>query len=263
MVRFLFTRRWVGLLLAVVVVGVACTELGLWQFRRYTERQGANQVTGSNLTADPIPVGEVFSDTTAPSSDEQWRVVEATGTYDVASELVVLYRTREGSPGVDVVVPLVTGSGTALLVDRGWVQTSGNGNQALDLPDPPPGTVTVTGWVRINADGGGDEVTPSSGSVRAISSDAIGATVPYPLYDGFVDLTDESPPVTPAPERADPPDLSSGPHFFYGMQWFFFALLAFGFWCYFAWTEYQQQLTSQPATGLVTARESTRRRPGA
>ena len=36
---------------------------------------------------------------------------------------MVRYRTRDGTAGVDVVVPLVTADGTALLVDRGWLQT--------------------------------------------------------------------------------------------------------------------------------------------
>lgn len=238
MFRFLFTRRWIGLLLVVVVVGVVCVELGLWQFRRYTERHDSNHVTEANLEADPVPVTDVFDESSPPSSDELWRVVEATGSYDVEHQLVVLYRTREGVPGVDVVVPLLTDSGSALIVDRGWVETSGNGNQTPDVPAPPRGTVTVAGWVRINSDGDGSEVTPSDGSMRAISSGAIGDTVPYPLYDGFVDLTEETPSATPAPERAEAPDLGSGPHFFYGVQWFFFALLAFGFWVYFAWTEY-------------------------
>lgn len=240
MLRFLFTRRWLGLLLAVLVVSVTCVELGLWQFRRYSERSNANHVTESNLSADPVPVDQVMGTDQPPAESDQWRVVTATGTYDTAHQLAVLYRTRDGQPGIDVVVPLVTGSGAGLVVDRGWVQTPGNGNQTPDLPPPPPGQVTITGWVRINA-GSGSETEISDGSMRAISSEAIRTTVPYDLYDGFVDLTSESLAATPAPARAATPDLGSGPHFFYGVQWFFFALLAFGFWCYFAWSEYEAQ----------------------
>ena len=43
---------------------------------------------------------------------------------------MVRYRTRDGRLGVDVVVPLVTPSGTALLVDRGWVETEPAGRTA-------------------------------------------------------------------------------------------------------------------------------------
>jgi cytochrome oxidase assembly protein ShyY1 len=235
--RFLLSRRWLGLLLVVIVVTIACYELGRWQFHRYDERHQHNVVTRENLRSDPVRVDEVMSTTAAPDDDDEWRRVKATGTYDVEHQIVVLYRTRNSAPGVDVVTPLVTSSGDGLLVDRGWVQTKGNGNEPADVPHPPGGTVDVTGWVRINADAGSNRTTLSEGSVRSISSDALQSSVPYDLFDGFLDLTDESPKASPSPERADPPDLSGGPSFFYGIQWWFFGLLAVGFWVYFAYAE--------------------------
>lgn len=261
------TRRWLGLLLAVLVVGVACVELGLWQFHRYTDRHDRNRVTEAHLSADPVPVETVMSTDEPVDEDAEWTRVEATGSYDADNTVIVRYRTRDGAPGVDVVVPLVTASGTALLVDRGWVETKGSGTDVPDVPAPPAGQVTVEGWVRVN--GTGDETKPADGSVRAISSTALADTVPHPLFDGFVDLVEETPSADPAPELADPPDLGSGPHFFYGLQWFFFALLAFGFWIYFARTEWLAQkraTTGEAGPGDapgVTTPGSSRRRPGA
>jgi cytochrome oxidase assembly protein ShyY1 len=239
--RFLLSRRWLGLLLVVIVVGVTCVELGRWQFHRYHSRHDANIVTRANLVADPAPVDDVMSTSRPPADDDEWRVVEATGTYDVDHQVVVLYRTRNSAPGVDVVTPLVTDAGPALLIDRGWVATAGNANLTPDVPAPPDGTVTVTAWVRINAEGG-NATELSDGSVRSISSEAIGPSLPYDVYDGFADLTGEHPSAKPSPQLADPPDLSGGPHFFYGVQWFFFAGLAFAFWIYFGYAEYQQQV---------------------
>ncbi len=247
MLRFLLSRRWVGLLLAIIVVGVACVELGRWQFRRYSERQDGNLVISQNLTAEPSSVDEVMGIEEPPARDDEWRTVSAVGRYDASEQLLVSYRTRDGAPGVDVLVPLVTAAGPALLGDRGWVLTEGNANQTPAVPPPPGGTVTVTGWLRRSAEGVGDEVTPNDGSVRAISAAAIQPSLPYPVYDGFVDLITENPQVTPAPEPADPPDLGSGPHLFYGLQWFFFAALAFGFWCYFAWSEYMLRSRTGPS----------------
>lgn len=255
MFRFLLTRRWLGLLLAVIVVGVACTQLGLWQLRRYSERQETNAQITANLHAAPAPVGAVLNRSTPPAADDEWRTVTATGRYDADAQITVLYRTRAGAPGVDVVVPLVTASGTAVLVDRGWVATSGNANDVGPLPAPPRGTVTVTGWVRRGAEGGSDETTPHDGTVRAISSDAIAEVLPYDVYDGFLQLTAEQPTVQPRPLRAPAPDLGSGPHFFYGLQWFLFAVLALGFWGYFAWTEYQQS--------RAAGKQASSERPGA
>ena len=253
MLRFLLSRRWLGLLLAVVVIGVTCVELGLWQFRRYHERIDRNEVTRSNLAGDAAPVSDVLSPAAPPTEDDQWRVVKADGSYDAERQVVVSYRTRNGSPGVDVVVPLITTSGIALLVDRGWVATENNA-ETPQLPAPPAGHVKVTGWVRVNADDG-DEVEPQDGTVRAISSDALAPTLPFEVYDGFLDLTSEQPNATDEPLRAEAPDLSSGPHFFYGVQWFFFAALALGFWCYFAWAEYRGQPRPARTRRAVTARE--------
>ena len=66
--------------------------------------------------------------------------------------------------------------------------------------------------------------------------------VPYPLYRGFLDLAAESPaPAEPLEPVVLPDDTSNGPHFFYGLQWWFFGALAvFGF-CYLVWDEFRQR----------------------
>ena len=61
-------------------------------------------------------------------------MVTATGTYDVDDTVIVRYRTREGASGVDVVVPLVTDSGAAVLVDRGWVAADNRGDRRRRRP---------------------------------------------------------------------------------------------------------------------------------
>ena len=81
--------------------------------------------------------------------------------------------------------------------------------------------------------------------MRAISSAEIGATLPYSVYSGFIDMQEESPSVSPSPSMADEPDLSAGPSFFYGVQWWFFALLALGFIGYFARSEYRERKRSR------------------
>ncbi len=95
--------------------------------------------------------------------------------------------------------------------------------------------------------------------MRAISARAIGPTLPYPVYDGFVDLTKETP-ASPHPLSAGGgPDLGSGPSFYYGFQWLFFAALFFGFWCYFAWTEYG--LAKRSADASASTASSPRKPP--
>jgi cytochrome oxidase assembly protein ShyY1 len=252
--RFLVSRRWLLLLLTVLLLAYACLLLGRWQWHRLEDKKAGNAIIRANERAKPQPVDQVLSHGVDPPDQAQYAVVSATGTYDISKTVIVRYQTRDGSAGVDVVVPLVTSSGTALLVDRGWFATSNQGlTDPAQVPAPPTGPVSVTGWVRQNAGGRSAEVVNSS--ARAISSTEIEPAIGVPTYGGFVQLLTESPEPTTPLTRADPPDLSNGPHFFYALQWWFFGILAlFGF-GYLAWEE----LTGRAA--LRRAQQPARRRP--
>jgi cytochrome oxidase assembly protein ShyY1 len=231
--RFLLSRRWIVFFLVVVLLAYATWWLGRWQFHRLHDRRHDNAVVERNEAGTATPVGDVLAPGRDVDDDDEWRVVTATGTYLTDETVIVRYRTREGSSGVDVVVPLQTDGGPALLVDRGWLATSNSGATPDDVPAPPSGTVTVTGWVRVDASGGSTKVTDHS--TRAISSAAIGTEV----YGGFVDLRSEDPPAGTPLAKAELPDLGEGPHFFYGLQWWFFGVLAvFGFF-YLAYDEWR------------------------
>jgi cytochrome oxidase assembly protein ShyY1 len=244
-VRFLLSRRWVLFAVAVAVMALGAVRLGAWQFDRLEDREQRNEWTERNLAAEPAPVDAVLAVGQPVPADREWTRVEVTGDYDADATVVVRYQTRDGEPGVDLVTPLVTAGGTAVLVDRGWVPTDNTGTVPADLPQPPSGEVDVVGWVRADATGRGVQV--ESGSTRAISSVEIGEALDYPLYAGFVDAQSETPPPTDEVQRTELPDLGEGPHFFYGLQWWFFGVLAvFGF-GYLAWDETRQRRRTREA----------------
>lgn len=233
--RFLLSRRWLLFGVAIVVVAAATWWLGQWQFDRLEDRQARNQVVRANEGKDPAPVADVLSAGGSVAESDEWRLVTATGRYDADDTVIVRYRTRDGIAGIDVVVPLVTSDGIALVVDRGWMAADNKGVDPDDIPAPPSGDVTLTGWVR--ADGTGDSTRVSDQSTRAISSAAIGEALDREVYGGFVDLRSEDPAPAESLEQVELPELDNGPHFFYGLQWWFFGLLAiFGF-GYLAWDE--------------------------
>jgi cytochrome oxidase assembly protein ShyY1 len=235
---FLLSRRWIVFALVVAVLAYAAWWLGGWQFRRLDDRKAENTVVRTNEHRAVAPVADVLSTDGDPSEQDEWRVVSATGTYDEARTVVIRYRNRGGVQGVDVVVPLITSTGTALLVDRGWLETDPSGADRDDIPDPPTGEVDVTGYVRAN--GSGDSTRVADLSARAISSDAIGPAIGHRVYGGFVELRSEDPEPDTALEPVELPELNNGPHFFYGLQWWFFGALAiFGF-CYLAWEEFRE-----------------------
>ncbi len=255
--RFLLSRRWLLLLLTVLLLAYACLLLGRWQWHRLEGKKAGNAIIRANENADPVPVDRVLRRGVDPPDDLEFAVVSATGTYDASKTVIVRYQTRDGNAGVDVVVPLMTGSGPALLVDRGWLATANQGStDASQVPAPPTGRVTVTGWVRQNATGSSAQVV--NASTRAISSAEVEPAIGVPTYGGFIQLLAESPrPATPL-TRADPPDLSNGPHFFYALQWWFFGILALFGYGYLAWEEATGRAASrrahQPAKKPTAAR---------
>ena len=251
----MLSRRWLLLLLTVLVLAYACLLLGRWQWHRLDSKKTGNAIIRTNQSSSPVPVNQVLRHGVDPPDSAQYAVVSATGTYDPSKTVIVRYQTRDGNAGVDVVVPLMTDSGTALLVDRGWFATANQGlTDASQVPAPPSGRVTVTGWVRQNAGGSSAEVV--NASARAISSTQIEPAIGVPTYGGFVQLLSETPkPATPL-TKADPPDLSNGPHFFYALQWWFFGILALFGYGYLVWEE----VTGRAA--LRRAQQPAKKRPG-
>ena len=254
------SRRWVLFGITVVLLTYAAYLLGQWQFHRLADRESGNAVVRTNLSADPVPVAEVLEVGRPVGARDEWRRVVARGTYSADESVVIRYQTREGASGVDVVTPLRTAGGTSVLVDRGWLETANSGADTVDAPAPPEGEVTVTGWVRADATGRAATVTDRS--ARAVSSEQIAPTLDGPVYGGFVDLEKESPAASEPLARTELPDLGNGPHFFYGLQWWFFGLLALVGFCYLAFDEWRRQGTSggiphrdrsmPPSTGSIT-----------
>lgn len=226
--RFLLTRRWVLFLLVVLTLAWAAWRLGEWQFDRREDRLARNAVIERNENDAPVPVSEVLAPGDQVAAEEEWKRVSATGTYAVEDTVIVRYRTRDGAAGVDVVVPLVLADGSSVLVDRGWLKTDNRGTTPDDVPSPPGGEVTIEGWARRDATGDSTAVTDQS--TRAISSERIGEALDRQVVTGFVELSSESPEAAEPLQPVELPEQDGGPHFYYGLQWWFFGVLAlFGF----------------------------------
>jgi cytochrome oxidase assembly protein ShyY1 len=234
-VRTFLTRRWLLFAVVVAVMALGAWRLGEWQFDRLEQREQRNHWVEANLDAAPAPVSEVLADDDPLPASQEWRRVQARGVYDPAGTLVWRYQVRDRQSGVDVVTPLVLPDGRAVLVDRGWMPTDDARVSPADTPSPPSGPVTVVGWVRADSTGRHTEITDRS--TRELSSREAQQHVDHDLLAGFVDLETETPTAATPLETTELPDLGEGPHFFYGLQWWFFGALAlFGF-GYLMWDE--------------------------
>ena len=236
----MLSARWIGFAVFVIVLAALCTRLGFWQLHRLEARLDRNDVITKHFSTDPVPVERAVPAGATVDRSTEWTRVTATGTYDVSQQLTVKFTTRDGAPGVDVVTPLVLPDGSAVLVDRGWKETQNNVRRP-DVPPPPTGQVTIEGWLRQDNGAGSDAVVPSDGQIRAISSTALAKVMPYDLTNGYVNLQAGTPQPTSELAPEPRPELGQGPHFFYALQWWFFALLAIVGYFWFARAEAKER----------------------
>lgn len=223
MLRLLLTPRWLGWLTLVIVATLACAWLGNWQWGKYEDRSARADRIEAHYGGDPVPVTEVL--TGAPVElGAEWTRVTATGTYLTDERVLVRNRPHKGTYGYEVLLPLrLEGEGT-LLVDRGWVPNSPKGaDVAPEIPSPPTGEVSITGWVRLGEDSLGRDLP--EGQVASINLEEAAQETGTSLLGGYVALHSEDP-SSPRPEPLEEPDTGTGPHLAYAIQWWFMAIPA-------------------------------------
>src|ERR1700675_3642607 len=110
---------------SIVVIAAVLTlgflRLGFWQLGRLHDRRALNAELASRAVAAPVSPSELPTDTAAA----HYRKVSLDGTYDYTNEIILTLRSRDGSPGVNIVTPVrLAGTDTALVVVRGWVYSA-------------------------------------------------------------------------------------------------------------------------------------------
>jgi surfeit locus 1 family protein len=222
-------RRTVAFVLFAIAIAAGCVRLGFWQLSRLGERRARNAEIAVRLGQPPAPLATVLAD----SAGARYRQVRVAGRFDYENEIVYTSRTRLGSPGVQLITPLLLPGGDAVLVNRGWVY-SPNG-MTVDLPRWREGdSADVSGYLEAFTATASDEAsanvsTPSiPRGVRRLQRDSVAALFPYRVAafvvvrrDGAVQEGEVQ-----HPFRVDLPALGEGAHKGYALQWFAFAFIA-------------------------------------
>jgi cytochrome oxidase assembly protein ShyY1 len=211
--------RWALLIIFVAVLGIVFVNLGEWQLDRLAQRRERNATTIANEQKPIRPYEEIFTRTITDA--DQWQRVEARGTFDPDHQFVVRYRSNGDADGYEIVTPLHTATGT-VLVDRGFIPRGHGAQIPSTAPAPPAGEVTLVGHVRRSERGRRAATTPVNNQMRLINSDAIAATLPYPISSGYIGLLTVQPEQQGGFQPIQLPELSEGPHFWYAVQWFMF-----------------------------------------
>jgi surfeit locus 1 family protein len=210
-----------------VAISLGCVRLGFWQVSRLRERQARNAAVLGRLRLPPVPVADLPGD-----SGARFRRTAAAGRYDYAHELVLAFRSRNGSPGVHLLTPMrLEGSDHAVLVNRGWVYAA-DGMRTDVARWRERESARVEGFAELFASGPGAVSTPSfERAIRRLDRDSIRARVPYALLPVIIVQQLDSGLAAAAaadiPVRAEPPPLSEGSHRAYAVQWFAFAAVGF------------------------------------
>jgi surfeit locus 1 family protein len=239
MIRILpmmFSRRWLLTTLLVFSGTVLCIRLGIWQLDRLAQRREFNTHVMEMWALPPLDLNSANTD---DLTKMEYREVQATGKYDFEYQVAVRNQYHENQLGYHLLTPLQLETGSAVLVDRGWIPADGNAFPADWRKYDETGEITIRGILRLG------HAEPELGGVpdpalgpdqtrldlwNMINLERIRLQVPYPLLDVFVqpdvDATDETPPISFQPRI----ELSEGPHLGYAGQWFTFAaMLLFGY----------------------------------
>jgi cytochrome oxidase assembly protein ShyY1 len=226
-----FARRpwWIaGHVLALTGI-VVFVLLGLWQIRRHDERREFNELLTSRLEAPAQSLEDLVTQYGEEGDLLDLRRVEVTGTYAVADEVILRNRTQSGRSGHDVLTPLETAGGRAIIVNRGWVPIDVNGPPVVGA-EPPGGEVVVSGIVRATQERGSfGPVDPATGRLDRISRIDVARLqqqTPQDLYPFAIQLDQQNPGQAqefPIPQPVPSPE--SGPHLSYAVQWIVFALV--------------------------------------
>ena len=216
-------RTWIFCALAAVAAAVFI-RLGFWQLSRLHERRTRNAAIAAQQHDVPVPFRSLPGDT----ASAHYRATTIDGRFDYEHELVLSNRTRQGSPGVELLTPMrVAGTDTAVLVDRGWVYSPDG--STIDRPRWREGDSSrIAGYVELYAPDAG--VTTSSFGprvVRRASRSEIAAKIPYPVAPYFVVAMSDSA-AGSHPARREAILLDEGSHRSYAIQWFCFAAIAIG-----------------------------------
>jgi len=220
--------RWLPLVATVAFV-VLCIAAGNWQRARMHEKEALRVALDAAERAPAVDLPRGVVDW----RPWRYRRVVVHGRYQPERQFLLDNRVHDGRVGYDVVTPLAQDDGTRVLVDRGFVPA---GRDRAVLPDvpAPAGEVTVEGRIDLPPRGYVFGNPPPAGPLWAhLDIDRYAATVDAGVLPIVLQATGGA--ADPALARDWPaPDLGSEKHLGYMVQWYTFAVMAAGFWMYFA-----------------------------
>jgi surfeit locus 1 family protein len=257
MIRIFFTGRRLWMTLLVIVGALILGRLGIWQLDRLAQRRAFNSSLNKRMAQPALTLASTALDPAAL----EYRRVEVRGVYDPAQEIVLRNRELDGTPGVHILTPLrLSGSDTAVLVDRGWIPRDQADPAARKAFAAPPGEVLVTGIARRSQEAAGGPQDPPLSPERPrldawfrINIASIQQQTGYTLLPIFIEQ--QPAPGDPAlPRPVATADLGEGPHMGYAVQWFAFAIILVVGYTTFTYTQAKRAVQAKNEESFAAGR---------
>ena len=145
--KFRFAPRLLPTLATVALLPLVLG-MGFWQLDR-AEQKARLQAEYDARTHGPIVA---IGARVQPAEALRFYKVVAKGRYDSAHQILIDNRVRQGRVGYHVITPLtIEGSGTRVLVNRGWVAL-GPDREHLPAIETPPGVQEIVGVAMVPAE---------------------------------------------------------------------------------------------------------------
>ena len=235
----MLTPGWV---IAALLIGVfsyyAFTFLAPWQLGKNEALVERNEHISAAFEHDPEPLSSRVNDDGSLGADAEWSRVVATGRY-TGDDVLLRLRPVDGTPAFQVLTPFVLDDGRAIVVHRGWVKAE-NSTQVPAVEPAPSGEVTITGLLRADE---GEHPNPPMHEqgydmVYSISPAQVGSLTGTDVVSPYLQLLGEEAGVLdPIPL----PQLETGNHLSYGLQWILFGLAAPAGLIYFLYSDSRER----------------------
>jgi cytochrome oxidase assembly protein ShyY1 len=233
-----FAPRYWGAHALLVVAVVACVLLGRWQLGVWQGHRVDDAASVTHQT--PVPLDDVLGPDAAFPAAGVGRPVVVTGRWDPAHTVYVANQTDAGHTGVWAVTPVVTATGSAIPVVRGWAPAVGG------APAAPSGQADLVGLLQPSDDTGAVDHDTHDDVIPELSVTDLLPRAPYDLYGGYVVATGRAVPgnlnarpgyvgmegLTPvtAPDLPGAGAASGLRNLLYGFQWWIFGAFAVFVW---------------------------------
>ena len=142
-VLFRWHFNWKICLFSALMLPVLIS-LGFWQLQRAEHKRTLAQTIEREQARPAVDFSTYHQQ--AELSGFSYRAVSVTGSFDEKRYWLLENKIHNGRPGFEVVMVFMPRSGPALLVNRGWVASSGYRDRLPDI-DTPSGEQTLIGWM--------------------------------------------------------------------------------------------------------------------